>query len=240
MNACIQYGLIAPSKPRVGSTRISPSFATGIQAIRLSDLRLTADTVAVESDTTSAVFTLTRRKRRPAYGTAVAAVTATAIWLSDVFREIDAFTLRYAMITLTLGFAARWLFVKASPRTDDLTFLSPWIPVAALAFAVALSPLKTFLASGDADPAGTLARHYGLVAPGQQATAVDRCIARQLHNASQKPAAQPVTAPAGQGVGFYRSVCNTALLQSLLLVDGTAISRPQLTAIEQNTLAAYG
>ena len=193
----------------------------------------------METNTTTPAFTLVRRKRKPAYGTAVAATAATAIWLSDVLREVDAFTIRYALITLTLGFAARWLFVKASLRTDDLTLLSPWIPVAALAFAIALSPLKTFLATGDADPAGTLARHYGLVAPGQQATAVDRCTARQLHNASQNPTSQPVSIPAAQAVSFYQSVCNTALLQSLLLVDGTAISRPQFTAIEQNTLAAF-
>jgi len=168
----------------------------------------------------------------------VAATAATAIWLSDVFRQVDAFTIRYALITLTLGFAARWLFVKASPRTDDLSLLSTWIPVAALAFAIALSPLKTFLATGDTDTAATLARHYGLVAPGQQATAVDRCIARQLHSASQDPAAQPVSVPQAQAPTFYRSVCSTALLQSLLLVNGTAINRPQFTAIEQNTLTA--
>ena len=194
----------------------------------------------MENGTTPSVFTLTRRKPRPAYGTALAATTATAIWLSDVLRQLDALTIRYALITLTLGFAARWLFVKASPRTDDLTLLSPWIPVAALAFAVALGPLKTFLATGDTDTAGTLARHYGLVAPGQQATAVDRCIARQLHSASQEPTSQPVSVPPAQAPTFYRSVCNTALLQSLLLVDGTAISRPQFTAIEQNTLASFG
>ena len=187
---------------------------------------------------TTTAFTLTRRKRKPAYGTAIAAVTATAVWLSDVFRQIDALTIRYALITLTLGFAARWLFVQASPRTDDLTLLSPWIPVAALSFAIALSPLKTFLANGDTDPAGTLARHYGLVAPGQQATAVDRCIARQLHNVTLDPAGQPVSVAPEDRVTFYRSVCNTALLQSLLLLDGTAINRPQFTAIEQNTFAA--
>ena len=194
----------------------------------------------MEHQATTSTLGLAQRRRGPAYGTLIGATIATGVWLSDVFQELDSFTIRYALITLTLGFAARWLFVKTSPRTDDLTLLSPWIPVAALAFAVSLSPLKTFLANGDTDPAGTLARHYGLVAPGQQATAVDRCIARQLHNASQDPASQPVTAPAGEAVGFYRSVCNTALLQSLLLVDGTAISRPQLTAIEQNTLASYG
>ena len=187
---------------------------------------------------TTVPFTLIRRKRRPAYGTAIAAVTATAVWLSDVFRQVDALTVRYALITLTLGFAARWLFVKASPRTDDLTVLSPWIPIAALSFGVALSPLKTFLANGDTDPAGTLARHYGLIAPGQQATAVDRCIARQLHNVSLDPAGQPVSVALDGRVPFYRSVCNTALLQSLLLIDGTAINRPQFTAIEQNTFAA--
>jgi len=191
----------------------------------------------VETDTTAA-FALTRRKRRPAYGAAVVAATASAVWLSNVFRQVDALTIRYALITLTLGFAARWLFVKASPRTADLTLLSPWIPIAALAFAIALSPLKTFLSNGDTDPAGTLARHYGLVAPGQQATAVDRCIARQLHNTSLDPAGQPVSVAPANRVPFYRSVCNTALLQSLLLLDGTAISRPQFTAIEQNTLTA--
>ena len=118
------------------------------------------------------------------------ATAATAIWGSDVFRQVDAFTIRYALIKL--GFAARWLFVKASPRTDDLTILSTWIPIAALAFAVALSPVRTYLATGDSDPAGTLARHYGLVLPGQQITAGDRCIARQLHDASQNPAGQLV------------------------------------------------
>ena len=194
----------------------------------------------METDTRAAPFTLTRRKRRPAYGAVVAATAATGVWLSDVFRQVDAFTIRYALITLTLGFSARWLFVKASPRTDDLTLLSPWVPVGALAFAVALGPLRTFLATRDTDSAGTLARHYGLVAPGQQATAVDRCIARQLHNASRDPTSQPVPVPPAHAVTFYRSVCNTALLQSLLLVDGTAISRPQFTAIEQNTLAAFG
>jgi hypothetical protein len=201
------------------------------------DSPATADTVAVETDTTAA-FTLTRRKRTPAHGKAIAAATATAVWLSDVFRQVDALTIRYALITLTLGFAARWLFVKASPRTDDLTLLSPWIPIAALAFAIALSPLQTFLSNGDTDPAGTLARHYGLVAAGQQATAVDRCIARQLHNASLDPTGQPVSVAPADRVTFYRSVCDTALLQSLLLLDGTAINRPQFTAIQQNTLAA--
>lgn len=193
----------------------------------------------MDTQTTAPTLRLTPRKRRPPYGAAVVAAAATGVWLSDIFRQVDAFTIRYALITATLGLAARWLFVKASPRTDDLTFLSPWIPIAALAFAFSLSPLRAFLATGDSDSAGTLARHYGLVAPGQQATAVDRCIARQLHDSSTDPAGQPVTAPAGQAVGFYRSVCNTALLQSLLLVDGTAISRPQLTAIEQNTLASF-
>jgi hypothetical protein len=193
----------------------------------------------VEAEST-AVLLLTRRKRRPAYGAMVTATTAGGIWLSDVFRQIDALTVRYGLITLTLGFAARWLFVKSSPRSADLTLLSPWIPIAALSFAVALSPLRTFLATGDADPAGTLARHYGLVAPGQEATAVDRCIARQLHNASLEPAGQPVAVAPADRVSFYRSVCNTALLQSLLLLDGTAISRPQFSAIEENTLAVGG
>ncbi len=203
------------------------------------DWRRTADTVAVENDASTSVLRLTPRKRKRAYGTAVGATAATAIWLSDVLRQVDAFTIRYAMITLTLGFAARWLFVKASPRTDDLTILSTWIVIAALAFAVALSPVRTFLATGDSDPAGTLARHYGLVLPGQQITAVDRCIARQLHNASQNPAGQLVQVPSTQAPTFYGRVCNTALLQSLLLVNGTAINRPQFTAIEQNTLATF-
>ncbi len=203
------------------------------------DWRRTADTVAVENDTSTSVLRLTPRKRGPAYGTVVGATAATAIWLSDVFRQVDAFTIRYAMITLTLGFAARWLFVKASPRTDDLTIMSTWIPIAALAFAIALTPVRTFLATGDSDPAGTLARHYGLVLPGQQITAVDRCIARQLHNASQNPAGQPVQIPSLQTPTFYRRVCNTALFQSLLLVNGTAINRQQFTAIEQNTLASF-
>lgn len=181
-----------------------------------------------------------RSGQAPAYRTIIGAAAATGIWLGDVFRQIDAFTIRYALITLTLGFAARWLFVKSSPRTDDLSMLSAWIPVAALAFALALSPVKSFLATGDGDSAGTLARHYGLVAPGQQATAVDRCTARRLRDANVRPTGQAVTPPTGDSVSFYRSVCNTALLQSLLLVDGTVISRPQLLAIEQNTRAALG
>ncbi len=193
----------------------------------------------METDTTTSTLRLTPRKRKPAYGTAVGAAAATAMWLSDVFRQVDAFTIRYALITLTLGFAVRWVFVKASPRTDDLTMLSTWIPIAALAFAVALGPLRTFLATDDSDPAGTLARHYGLVAPGQQITAVDRCIARQLHNTSQNPAGQLVPIPSTQAPTFYRRVCNTALLQSLLLVNGTAISRPRFTAIEQNVLGTF-
>jgi hypothetical protein len=193
----------------------------------------------METDTSTSALRPTPRKRKPAYGTAVGATAATAIWLSAVLRQVDAFTIRYAMITLTLGFAARWLFVKASPRTDDLTIMSTWIPIAAFAFAVALSPVRTFLATGDSDPAGTLARHYGLVLPGQQITAVDRCIARQLHNASQNPAGELVQVPSTQAPTFYRRVCNTAFLQSLLLVNGTAINRPQFTAIEQNTLATF-
>ena len=99
--------------------------------------------------------------------------------------------------------------------------------------------MRTFLATGDSDPAGTLARHCGFVLPGQQITAGDRCFARQLHNASQNQAGQLVQIPSIRAPTFSRRVCNTALLQSLLLVNGTTINRPQFTAIEQNTLASF-
>lgn len=179
------------------------------------------------------------RVRRPPYAAVIVAATATGVWLSDVLRTVDHLTIRYGLITLTLGIAARLAFVKASPRSDELSVISAWIPVAALAFAIALAPVRGFLETGDSDPAGTLARRYGLVAPGHQVTAVDRCIARRLHETRQNPSLRPSEITAAESAAFYRNVCTTALLQSLLLVNGTVIDRDQLTQIEQNTVATF-
>ena len=130
------------------------------------DWRGTANTVAVENDTSTLVLRLTPRKRGPAYSTVVGATAATAIWLSDVFREVGAFTIRYALTSLTLGFAARWLFVKSSPRSDDLTLLSTWIPFAALR-----AIEQNTLASFEAARAGTLEARF---APEPEAEEVER------------------------------------------------------------------
>ena len=178
------------------------------------------------------------RVRRPPYAAVIVAATATGLWLSDVFRTVDHLTIRYGVITGTLGIAARLAFVKASPRGDELSIASAWVPVGALAFAIALTPVRGFLETGDTDPAGTLAHRYGLVAPGQQVTAVDRCIARQLHDTRQNPALRPQPITAVEAPVFYRRVCTTALLQSLLLQNGTAIDRAQFTQIEQLTVPA--
>jgi hypothetical protein len=193
----------------------------------------------VETADLRAGIDLPLRVRRPPYVAVIVAATATGLWLSDVFRTIDHLTIRYGLITLTLGVAARLAFVKASPRSDELSVVSPWIPVAALAFAIALAPVRGFLETGDSDPAGTLARRYGLVAPGHQVTAVDRCIARQLHETRQNPSLRPERVTAPEAAVFYRRVCGTALLQSLLLLNGTAIDRDQFAQIEQNTLATF-
>ena len=180
------------------------------------------------------------RVRRPPYAAVIVAATATGLWLSDVFRTVDHLTIRYGVITATLGIAARLVFCKASPRSDELTVVSAWVPIGALAFAIALTPIRGFLETGDTDPAGTLARRYGLVAPGHEVTAVDRCIARRLHDTHQNPSALPQPITAAQAPVFYRRVCTTALLQSLLLQNGTAIDRAQFTQIEQLTLPSFG
>lgn len=193
----------------------------------------------METGELRAAIDLPVRVRRPPYAAVIVAATATGLWLSDVFHTVDHLTIRYGVITATLGIAARLAFVKTSPRGDELSVVSAWIPVAALAFAIALTPVRGFLETGDTDPAGTLARRYGLVAPGQQVTAVDRCIARRLHDTRQNPSLRPPQITAAEATAFYRSVCTTALLQSLLLVNGTAIDRGRLAQIEQLTIPAF-
>ena len=53
----------------------------------------------MDTQTTAPALRLTPRKPRPAYGAAVVVAAATGVWLSDIFRQVDACTIRYALIT---------------------------------------------------------------------------------------------------------------------------------------------
>lgn len=148
---------------------------------------------------------------------------ASLSWLLVAAPPLDGYAVRLTLVTLTLGVAGRGMFVKLSPRSDDLAFLSPWILVLALGFAIALTPLRETLALSTAT--GTeLATAHGLVEPGASATATDRCTGRQLE--------ADVGAPTHRSAAFYRAVCEEALNRSIVLESGVVLDRGQLEAIK--------
>jgi len=191
-----------------------------------------ADRERVQQSRDAAIFLPARRRRHGWIAVAATAVAAAA-WFAVASLPISSTGLKFAVLTLVLGIAGRYAYVKVSPSSGDLALASGWVFVLALAFAFALEPAKSFVTKPDLDSGATLARSYGVVAPGQDVTAVDRCVARQLKNEETAPV------PAADGLGaadrrvLYRQACTRAQAESLLLVSGIVIDRARFGQIEK-------
>ena len=190
----------------------------------------------MEQPRDAAVF-LPPRQRRRRLVPLVATGLAAALWLFVAAQPLNATGLKFAALTLALGIAGRYAYVKLSPTSEDLDLGSGWVFVLAFAFALALQPVESFVTEPDLDSGGTLARSYGLVAAGQEVTAIDRCTARQLRSDGASPASAVATLTDADRRAFYRRVCTRAQGESLLLVSGIVLDRNRFAQIEQQDLA---
>ena len=186
--------------------------------------------------TDTVVFLPARRRRRRLVPLVLTALAA-ALWLFVAAQPLNGTGLKFAALTLVLGIGGRYAYVKLSPSAGDLDIGSVWVFVLALAFALALQPIESFVTEPDLDSGGTLARSYGLVAPGQVVTAIDRCTARQLRSDGQTATSAPAGMADAARRDFYRRVCTRAQGESLLLVSGIVLDRNRFAQIEQEDLA---
>jgi hypothetical protein len=217
---------------RTSDAGIERAQSSVVIALRLMSRAGSADIPRMEQSPPSPPLFLGPRRRR-SLAPLVASGVVAAAWLVFSLQPLGSTGLEFAALTLVLAIAGRYAYVKLSPSSDDLALASGWVFVLALAFAVALDPVKSFVIEPDLDSAGTLARSYGLVPPGQEITAVDRCVARRLRADRNTPASARLPVVPAARTAFYRSVCARAQAESVLLLNGIVIDRARLARIEE-------